>query len=76
MVKGFNEAWRNSARKESEISIRYQYKSSPSTLVPAVKFTQNKTRFPAKGNLVFRVSKKSLFSLDESGDFGMKMGKK
>ncbi len=23
-----------------------------------------------------RVSKKSLFSLDESGDFGMKMGKK
>ena len=24
----------------------------------------------------FRVSKKSLFSLDESGDFGMKMGKK
>ena len=27
MVKGFNEAWRNSDRKESEISIRYQYKS-------------------------------------------------
>ena len=26
MVKGFNEAWRNSGRKESEISIRYQYK--------------------------------------------------
>ena len=25
---------------------------------------------------IFRVSKKSLFSLDESGDFGMKMGKK
>ena len=25
MVKGFNEAWRNSGRKESEISIRYQY---------------------------------------------------
>ncbi len=26
MVKGFNEAWRDSGRKESEISIRYQYK--------------------------------------------------
>ena len=25
MVKGFNEAWHNSGRKESEISIRYQY---------------------------------------------------
>ena len=25
MVKGFNEAWRDSGRKESEISIRYQY---------------------------------------------------
>jgi len=29
MVKGFNDAWRNSGRKESEISIRYQYKSFP-----------------------------------------------
>ena len=28
VVKGFNEAWRNSGRKESEISIRYQYKLS------------------------------------------------
>ncbi len=27
MVKGFNEAWRNSGRKESEISIRYQYQA-------------------------------------------------
>ena len=26
MVKGFTDAWRNSGRKESEISIRYQYK--------------------------------------------------
>ena len=28
MVKGFNEAWRNSGQKESEISIRYQYYSA------------------------------------------------
>ena len=27
-VKGFNEAWRNSGRKESEIFIRYQYKTN------------------------------------------------
>ena len=27
MVKGFNEAWHNSGRKESEISIRYQYEA-------------------------------------------------
>jgi hypothetical protein len=31
MVKGFNEAWRNSGRKESEISIRYQYYASGDT---------------------------------------------
>ena len=31
MVKGFNEAWRNSGRKESEISIRYQYKGGTAT---------------------------------------------
>ena len=28
MVKGFNDVWRNSGRKESEISIRYQYTPS------------------------------------------------
>ena len=30
MVKGFNDVWHNSGRKESEISIRYQYMPSQS----------------------------------------------
>ena len=44
MVKGFNEAWRNSGRKESEISIRYQYKIRKSE-ARAVKCSETGSRF-------------------------------
>ena len=65
MVKGFNEAWRNSGRKESEISIRYQYKSKRAIEMKEWHFTARMiwiTSVPQK------ISKKTKKGLDYSND--------